>query len=96
MGFIGKDDSGDPNYYDTTASISNSGTYQFTNETPATGASITIPMIFNCGHCPRRFAAEQDYEFHIMWHMMETIITEVRMLKPMKKKWWGKLKDIEK
>jgi len=97
MGFIGRDDSGDP--VDTTwaNTLTTADTsYSFAADT-ATGASITIPMMHYCGHCPRRFSEEQDYEFHIMWHMLDTIITEFRASqKPKKKKWWGKLKDIEK
>ncbi len=92
MGFIGKDDTGDPTNYDfVTSSSSTAGNIDYTGSSITT--AFTIPSLFYCSHCPRRFSEEQDYEFHIMWHMLDDIIMT---LKPKEKPWWGTLKDIEK
>ena len=109
MGFIGRDDTGDPTNYDFGITAANTGTnFTFQNDTSIAGSALTIPTLFYCGHCPRRFSTEQDYDFHIIWHMLDTIITEFRASRkkihsphlpklpiPKKRNWWGKLKDIE-
>ena len=92
MGFIGKDDTGDPTNYNFTSTTAMTDTYTYANDVSVGGSAVTIPTLFYCGHCPRRFDEEQDYEFHIMWHMLDDIIMT---LKPKQKPWWGELKDIE-
>lgn len=93
MGFIGTDDKDDPTNYDfVTSSTSSTGNVDFTGSTVT--STFTVPSLFYCGHCPRRFKEEHDYEFHIIWHMMDDLIREWRdTVKP--KPWWGKLEDIE-
>ena len=66
MGFIGKGDTGDPSNYNMAADTTGTN-YTFAADTvTTTGASFTIPTLYYCGHCPRRFSEEQDYEFHII------------------------------
>lgn len=91
MGFIGKDDTGDPTNYDfVTAGTSTTGNVDLSADSVTT--AFTIPSLFYCGHCPRRFNEEQDYEFHIMWHMLDDC---VRALTPKKKPWFSRLRDLE-
>jgi len=100
MGFIGKDDTGDPTNYDfVTATTSTAGNVDLTTSDTLT-SNFTIPSLFYCAHCPRRFEEEQDYEFHIIWHMLDDIIRTLKnplpkLPIPKKKPWFSKLRDIE-
>ena len=99
MGFIGKDDSGDPIENNYNFTIANSGTAlqpninYFSGDTTAT--TTVTQALWYCGKCPRRFNDEANYEWHIMWHMLDEMHRDILKLYKPKKNWWGKLKNIE-